>query len=188
VLLFMSIAYSHFVTPAAALALVLGANLGSAINPVLEAGHRGDLASYRLPVGNLLNRLVGIAVVAPFLHTIATALSSFQPDPSRMTAEFHVAFNVGTALVFIGLLDPLAWLLEKLFPRRSVAGDPSAPRYLDESLLEAPSLALADAARLLHSATITIPRDSLGNQHWLRLAKMARPEDLNIFLSTNGRQ
>jgi phosphate:Na+ symporter len=98
-------------------------------------------------VGNLLNRLVGIAVVAPFLHTIAGALSSFQPDPSRMTAEFHIAFNVGTALLFIGLLDPLAWLLEKSFPKRSAAADPSAPRYLDESLLEAPSLALADAAR-----------------------------------------
>src|SRR3981189_11465 len=35
VLLIMSLAYSSFVTPAAALALVLGANLGSAINPVL---------------------------------------------------------------------------------------------------------------------------------------------------------
>src|SRR6266699_2090803 len=38
VLLVMPLAYSHFVTPVAALALVLGANLGSAINPVLEGG------------------------------------------------------------------------------------------------------------------------------------------------------
>ena len=53
VLLIMSLAYSQFITPAAALALVLGANLGSAINPVFEGGHRGDAASYRLPVGNL---------------------------------------------------------------------------------------------------------------------------------------
>ncbi len=35
VLLVMSLAYAGFVSPAAALALVLGANLGSAINPVL---------------------------------------------------------------------------------------------------------------------------------------------------------
>ena len=57
VLLIMSLAYSHFITPAAALALVLGANLGSAINPLFEGARRGDPASYRLPVGNLLNRL-----------------------------------------------------------------------------------------------------------------------------------
>jgi phosphate:Na+ symporter len=147
VLLFMSLAYSHFVTPNAALALVLGANLGSAINPVLEGGRRDDLSTYRLPVGNLLNRLVGILLVLPFLNPIADMLSRLQPDASRMTAEFHIAFNVVTALVFIGLLDPLSSLLERLFPKRKVANDPSMPRYLDESLLEAPSLALADAAR-----------------------------------------
>ena len=38
VLLVMSLAYSQFVTPEAALALVLGANLGSAINPLVESG------------------------------------------------------------------------------------------------------------------------------------------------------
>jgi phosphate:Na+ symporter len=147
VLLFMSVAYSHFVTPYAALALVLGANLGSAINPVLEAGRRDDLATYRLPVGNLLNRVVGILLVLPFLRPISDALGRLQPDASRMTAEFHIAFNVAMALVFIGLLDPLATLLEKLFPKRKASSDPSAPRYLDERFLEAPSLALADAAR-----------------------------------------
>ncbi len=36
VLLVMSLAYAHFVSPYAALALVLGANLGSAINPIFE--------------------------------------------------------------------------------------------------------------------------------------------------------
>src|SRR6266480_3206105 len=56
VLLIMSLAYANFVTPMAAMALVLGANLGSAINPLFEGGHRGDPASYRLPAGNLLNR------------------------------------------------------------------------------------------------------------------------------------
>jgi phosphate:Na+ symporter len=50
VLLVMSLGYSHFVTTDAALALVLGANLGSAINPLLEGGVRGDPASRRLPL------------------------------------------------------------------------------------------------------------------------------------------
>ncbi len=67
VLLVMSLAYSQFVTPEAALALVLGANLGSAINPLIESGSRGDPASRRLPVGNLINRLVGILIALPFL-------------------------------------------------------------------------------------------------------------------------
>jgi phosphate:Na+ symporter len=80
VLLIMSLAYSQFVTPVAALALVLGANLGSAINPVIESGHRDDPASYRLPVANLLNRLVGVALFAPILQPIADVLRAIQPD------------------------------------------------------------------------------------------------------------
>jgi phosphate:Na+ symporter len=147
VLLFMSLAYSQFVSPAAALALVLGANVGSAINPVIEGGRRGDPASYRLPVGNLLNRLIGVALVLPLLPTIAEAFRGFEPNMARMTAEFHIAFNAALALVFMGLLDPLAWLLVKIFPARKLTADSAAPRYLDESALDTPSLALADAAR-----------------------------------------
>src|SRR5690242_4526948 len=86
ILLVMSLAYSQFVTPVAALALVIGANLGSAINPVFEAAHRGDPTSYRLPVGNLLNRLVGAAVLLPFLGPVAAWAHALQPDMARMTA------------------------------------------------------------------------------------------------------
>jgi phosphate:Na+ symporter len=66
---------------------------------------------------------------------------------ARMTAEFHMAFNVFLAAAFIGLLGPFAQLLERLFPARKDAGNPASPRYLDETALEMPSLALADAAR-----------------------------------------
>ena len=147
VLLIMSLAYSNFITPYAAFALVLGANLGTAINPLFEGTRRGDPASYRLPVGNLLNRVAGIALVAPFLHPLADAFRSFQPDMAKMTAEFHMVFNVVLALIFIGLLDPLAALLVRIFPARTDATDPATPRYLDATALETPSLALADAAR-----------------------------------------
>ena len=147
VLLIMSLAYSNFVTPAAALALVLGANLGSAINPVFEGASSDNLANRRLPIGNLLNRLVGVVLFAPFLPAIAGALREWEPDPAKMTAMFHIAFNVMLAVAFIGLLDPLAWLLTRILPKRAQADDASAPRYLDESALATPSLALADAAR-----------------------------------------
>jgi phosphate:Na+ symporter len=147
VLLVMSLAYAHFISPFAALALVLGANLGSAINPIFEGARRDNPASYRVPLGNLINRLVGVLLVAPFLRPITETLQAWQPDLAKLTAEFHVAFNVATAILFIGLLDGMARLLEKLLPNRVQEADPSQPRYLDESALETPSLALADAAR-----------------------------------------
>jgi phosphate:Na+ symporter len=45
------------------------------------------------------------------------------------------------------VLDTLSRLLIKVLPDRVQAEDPGRPRYLDETALETPSLALADAAR-----------------------------------------
>jgi phosphate:Na+ symporter len=147
VLLIMSLAYSHFISAEAALALVLGANLGSAINPLLEGATRGDPASRRLPVGNLINRLVGILIALPILPPLARELATLQPDAAKMTAEFHMLFNLALAVIFIGPLDAVAWLLVRILPDRRQPADPSLPRYLDETTLDTPSLAIANAAR-----------------------------------------
>jgi phosphate:Na+ symporter len=147
VLLIMSLAYSHFVTPEAAFALVLGANLGSAVNPLLEGGTGADPTSRRLPLGNLINRIVGILIALPLLPLLAREMAVLQPNASKMTAEFHMFFNVALALIFIGLLDPMAALLARILPERKQPADPSLPRYLDEAVLDAPSLAITNAAR-----------------------------------------
>jgi phosphate:Na+ symporter len=155
VLLVMPLAFSHFITPVAALALVLGANLGSAINPILEGGNSNNPASRRLPVGNLINRVIGVVVVLPFLQPIADVFTRLEPNPARMTADFHMAFNVALALAFILLLDNLAWLLVRLLPDPVKSADPSTPLYLDETAINAPSVALACAAReTLHMGDI----------------------------------
>jgi phosphate:Na+ symporter len=147
VLLVMSLAYSNFITPVAALALILGANLGSAFNPLVEGSRSDNPASRRLPLGNLLNRVVGCLLVLPFLQPITAALAHFEPNPSRMAADFHTAFNVGLALLFILPLKALATGLTRLLPDRPKANDPFMPLYLDETALATPSVARVCAAR-----------------------------------------
>ena len=147
VLLVMSLAYSNFITPIAALALILGANLGSAINPLVEGSQSDNPASRRLPLGNLLNRIVGCALVLPFLHPIAGLLAQIEPNPSRAAADFHTAFNIGLALLFILPLNAMAGLVTRLLPDRRKPNDPSTPLYLDDSALATPSVALVCAAR-----------------------------------------
>jgi phosphate:Na+ symporter len=155
VLLIMSLAYSGFITPVAALALTLGANLGSAVNPVIEGSSSSNPASRRLPLGNLLNRLVGCALVLPFLHPIADALSRLEPNASRMTADFHTAFNLMLAIIFILPLSWLALLLTRFLPERAKPNNPATPLYLDEAALGTPSVALACAEReVLHLGDI----------------------------------
>jgi phosphate:Na+ symporter len=74
-------------------------------------------------------------------------LTALQPDAAKMTAEFHMLFNVALAAIFIGPLDAVAWLLVRVLPERKLPDDASVPRYLDDTALDTPSLAIANAAR-----------------------------------------
>src|SRR5207248_7541900 len=147
VLLTISLAAKGVVPPHAAFALVLGANLGTAINPLLESGVTGDPAGKRLPVGNLVNRIVGVALVLAALNWIGPKLVVLDPDPARAVADFHTGFNIIMALLFFPVLKPFARLLTRLLPVRVGAADPSQPVHPDGAARETPTIALAGAAR-----------------------------------------
>jgi phosphate:Na+ symporter len=147
VLLVMSFAAKGAVPPEAAFALVLGANLGTAINPVLEGVKGDDPVGRRLPIGNLLNRALGCVVALALLHRIGPLMVQFDGDPARAVADFHTGFNLIVAAFFLPALGPYAWALRKMLPARVAADDPSRPRYLDHAALESPPIALAAAAR-----------------------------------------
>jgi len=147
VLLVMSLSYSNFITPVVAIALVVGANLGSAINPLIEGGGLKNPVARRLPLGNLINRVFGCALVAPFLQPISAALTGLEPNPVRLVADFHTLFNLALAALFILPLPHFARLLQWLLPEPAAPADPSTPLYLDAGAIDTPSLALTCAAR-----------------------------------------
>src|ERR1700741_3243855 len=131
VLLIMAFAAQAVVPPHAAFALVLGANLGTALNPLLESGVGGDPATRRLPIGNLINRVVGCALALALLKWIGPALVTLEPDAGRAVADFYTGFNIVLALLFFPLLKPFARLLVRLLPARVDTADPAQPIYLD---------------------------------------------------------
>ncbi|MGH7065967.1 MAG: Na/Pi cotransporter family protein, partial [Stellaceae bacterium] len=147
VLLVMAFAAQGVVPPQAAFALVLGANLGTALNPLLEAGMTGDPAAKRLPLGNLLNRVVGCVLGLALLGVVGPRLMALEPNAYRAVADFHTLFNLVMAALFFPVLRPLARLLTKALPAQAVPADPARPVYLDQAALDAPAIALAGAAR-----------------------------------------
>src|SRR5262249_27153954 len=123
------------------------ANLGTAINPVLEGGAGDDPAARRLPIGNLLTRVLGCVIALALLDPIGVLMVQLHDDPARSVADFHTGFNLARAAPFLPGLGPYAWLLRKMLPARVDADDPSRPRYLDQAALETPPIALGAAAR-----------------------------------------
>ena len=149
ILLIASLAGGGVIGLEAAVAMVAGANLGSAVNPIIEGpgGDGHNPAARRLPVGNLVNRVVGCLIVVPLLEPITAGLQAISPDATRLAANFHLAFNLAMAALFIGPLPWFARVLTRLFPERVAVADPAMPLYLDRSALRVPHLAIANAAR-----------------------------------------
>ena len=144
VLLIGSLAASGAVAPAGSLALVLGANLGSSLPPLFEAG---SATARRLPLGNLLVRSAGCAVMLPFLPAIAGWLAQIEPAPARLVVNFHTAFNLALAVLFLLLTDWLATLLVRFLPDPPRPADPAKPIHLEGAALDSASVALANSAR-----------------------------------------
>jgi len=144
VLLVASLANAGVVDAPGALALVLGANLGGTLPALLEAH---TPVARRLPLGNLLVRAFGCLVCLPLLHPLAAWLAPLGAAPARIAVNFHTAFNLGLALVFILPVERMAQLLVRLLPDPPRPDDPGVPQYLDEGALDSANVALANAAR-----------------------------------------
>ena len=148
VLFVSSLAAGGVAEPQAAVAMVLGANLGSALNPLLEAGgDPRDRARLRVPFGNLLNRAAGCLLALAVLPDATAWLAALDPAPARLVANAHLGFNLAVAALSFPLLPAAARLLRRLLPERAPDAGEGAPRYLDEAALGTPSVALANAAR-----------------------------------------
>jgi phosphate:Na+ symporter len=147
VLLVMSFAAKGTIPPETAFALVLGANLGTAINPVLEGATAGDPAARRLPVGNLLNRFVGVVVCLAALGPVSRLMVTFDSANARAVADFHTLFNLLMAAVFFPLLRPYSAILQRLLPTQVSQTDPGQPMYLDPVARDTPIVAIGGAVR-----------------------------------------
>jgi phosphate:Na+ symporter len=146
VLLVMSFAGSGLIEPRLALALVIGANIGGALAPYM-AQSGADVEARRVPLANLMTRaVVGIALL-PFLGPIVEGLSVIDTSATRLPVNFHTAYNIAASLIFLPLVDVVAWACRRLLPAKPVVDDPGKPRHLDPNVLDSPAEALGCALR-----------------------------------------
>jgi phosphate:Na+ symporter len=153
VLLVATLAVSGIVPVTIALGLVLGANLGSGLLAVMLTS-KASIKERRLPIGNLLFKLVGALCAIPLLPQVHVWLQHTSGEVHQQVVLFHLVFNVALALVFVGLTGKASRLLLRLLtePRASAA---QRPQHLDPSALATPSLAISCAAReALHQADV----------------------------------
>jgi len=183
VLLVAAMASSNVVPLDVALGLVLGANLGSGVLAVLTTA-KAPVAVRQVTVGNLVFKLLGVAIAAPFVGLYLRYARPYVHDATQLVVLFHLAFNVVISLGFIGLTDWIAKLVTRMLPvpAEAPAAAGTRPQHLDPSALSTPSLAISNAAReALHQAdvveTMLIGMLTVIRHNDLRLAEELRRLD-----------
>jgi len=154
VLLIAAMATSTVVPLDVALGLVLGANLGSGLLAVLTTA-KSSAEVRQVTVGNLVFKVMGVAIVAPFIGLWLRYVQPRMPDATHGVVLFHLCFNVVISLGFIGLTNRVARAVQRLLPKPAAAEAQQRLQHLDPSALSTPSLAISCAAReALHQADV----------------------------------
>jgi phosphate:Na+ symporter len=149
-----------FISLPAGIALAFGANVGTCVTAMLAAIGKPREA-VRAAVVHVLFNIFGVLLWVGFIPYLAEFVTWLSPahvelsgtdklaaEAPRQIANAHTVFNIANTFIFIGFTSQFARLVEKLVPDKPVEEIIIAqPKYLDEELLETPSLAL-DRVRL----------------------------------------
>ncbi|RLJ20323.1 NAD+ kinase [bacterium endosymbiont of Escarpia laminata] len=149
-----------FITLPAGIALAFGANIGTCVTAMLASiGKKRE--AIRAALVHVIFNIAGVLLWVAFIDYLADLVLFISPtsselsgtaklaaDTPRQIANAHTIFNIANTLIFIGFIGAFGRLVERLVPDRPLEEEQiTRPRFLDEELLETPTLAL-DMARL----------------------------------------
>ncbi len=164
-----------------ALALAIGANVGTTITAILGSLSSNE-SGKRLAAAHLIfNVVTGIIAIAMIHHLVdlvdglARGLGIAPDDHTLKLALFHTIFNLIGIVVMLPFVDPLVRFLQRIIPERRPEVD--RPKYLTSASAEYPDTAVEAVRRetlRVYEAAIRIIIDALG----LKSADIFSNEDL----------
>jgi phosphate:Na+ symporter len=143
-----------------AIAIAMGANIGTCVTAGLAVIGKPREAMRAAAVHTLFN-VAGVLIWIAFIPQLAqlavwlsptagglSGLDRLAAETPRQIANAHTLFNVANTLLLVGFTTQIARFVEWLIPDKPVQPDEAMlPKYLDDTLLDTPAIALA-AARL----------------------------------------
>jgi len=154
------LAMQGLITLEAGISLALGANIGTCVTAGLASLGKPREA-VRVAVCHVLFKIIGVLIMLPFIGPFAKFVVLISPSPTegltgmqvaasvlpRQVANAHTLFNIGIGVLFLPFVTYFARFVFWLVPDKPLPEfEEIQPKYLNEMLLNTPSLAL-DAAR-----------------------------------------
>jgi phosphate:Na+ symporter len=176
----LTAAQGGLLTAHGAAAVVIGANIGTTVTAMVAAIGATSNAR-RAAVAHVAFNIITGAVALALLPWLVPALGVAQEalgmpsDPATKLAMFHTIFNVLGVLLMWPLASHLTrWLLRRFKARED---DEAQPQYLDDNVLQVPSLAIdaltREVARVGHVA-VRMARSSLAGADVMALVRDQR--------------
>ncbi|WP_299013058.1 Na/Pi cotransporter family protein [uncultured Photobacterium sp.] len=180
----------------AGILLAFGSNIGTCITAQLAAIGKSREA-LRAACVHLLFNVGGVLIWLPFVSFLSLWVVNISPshpelegatrlaaEVPRQIANAHTLFNVINTLIFIGFTNYMAKLVIWLIPhKKHTQKKIISPKYLDDSLIETPSLALqrvqleiARMGEIVHRMLIEFRIGTL-NQDRNKLEKVREMDD-----------
>jgi phosphate:Na+ symporter len=173
-----------------ALALAIGANVGTTITAILgslSANISGKRLAAAHLVFNLVTGLVALVFMQPLLGAvdiISSWVGIAETDHTLKLAVFHTLFNLLGVLLMLPMINTLVTWLERRLREDKVERD--RPRYLSEASLALPDVALTavtkETQHLFRNAFTVIAHGIS-----LRRASVTGDEDLWQLVETPGK-
>ncbi len=141
----------------ASIALLLGANLGTAITAIL-ASLKANRDAKKVALAHTIFKVIGILVFVWWIPKFAEIIQQISPQAEmglsrieymaqvvpRQIANAHTIFNVALTILFLPFTRKFASLIDKILPEKTI---PEAVeievKYLDENIISTPALALS---------------------------------------------
>jgi phosphate:Na+ symporter len=152
--LVISLGINNLITLEAAIAIILGANIGSCVTGMIAA-IGSSLSSKRLSLAQLLINVFGVLLFFPFIANFTGFIEITSSDLPRQIANAHSIFNIIVTILMLPLTNFLVSIVKKLLPGGEIEIK-RGTEFIDEKLLIAPSIALSQAEKeVLRMARMT---------------------------------
>ncbi|MDD3709530.1 MAG: Na/Pi cotransporter family protein [Methanothrix sp.] len=115
--LIVVMAQSGLLTPAEAVPIILGANIGTTTTGLIVA-IRMNSAARRTAVAQFLFNLLGVVLILPLLGPFSELIREIGGSPAQQVANSHLIFNLSTSLVFLAGIKPFGSLVMRIVPEK----------------------------------------------------------------------
>jgi len=151
----IALASQGLISLEAGIALVLGANVGTCATAFL-ASIGTPREGKQVALSHIIINVIGVVIRFPFIHELAMLVRTISPsynqlegiskmaaESPRQIANAHTIFNSANTLIFLPFVTLFSKLIMWILPVKPAAlVKEIKPKYLDETYLKTPQLAL----------------------------------------------